>query len=267
MRRKPWTSKELFDEVYNRIEKKGLVPEGLALDYALGSSMPRDIVDYEWDPVSETYFGGVEGIYTDIFLKGQRFDDCRLYLGCIKTLGESKEDYRKMAALGAEYCLSLRDMVEECDYIDFSWTGTNVQLFTYQNPMRSIGFTSSSDSYIVTSSVLSKYQADYALVTDMATRKTKIAWVDEKGDCVTANLPYRLPDKWEPKRNTLIECVTFPKSREDIENILNRQDGCLAVYAGNEQFCPADYAGKICNVPIKSVLGWGETSKKEENFV
>ena len=88
----------------------------------------RTLEDIEWDIVSETHFGGNEGIYTCFYVRRYDTNDhkfLRYDLATAKTLGTSDEDYMAMHAMAARFELIARQYVDK-HQDEFNWTGYDV---------------------------------------------------------------------------------------------------------------------------------------------
>ena len=64
MREKPYTVKEFFEKVKEKICNEGNWPDGI--DYALPENKELEIRSSEFSVVSQVAYGGSEGIYLDI---------------------------------------------------------------------------------------------------------------------------------------------------------------------------------------------------------
>ena len=122
---RPYTFHEFLSLVEN-IAKEQNVPCINELDYfyAEGNwfSEQKFVDDYDLDVLSETHFGGSEGIYTRFYLwmHGKKID-----FACAKNLGESEEDFINMHIFAAKVCLIARKYTWEHQE-DFNWSGYDV---------------------------------------------------------------------------------------------------------------------------------------------
>lgn len=127
-RKKPFRRAEFFDLIMKIIEDKGLVPDGLCLDYALATSELKDgdLDTYAFDVQSNLDFGGNEGIYIDLGIWRYR-DGKRVIepLGTIKTLDESDDAMRLMGSLLGSLVAEIRHYVN-AHLEDFDWYGYKV---------------------------------------------------------------------------------------------------------------------------------------------
>ena len=120
MRKKPYSTKEFFNLIVEKLKKNGEYPD--ILDYANADSDAHEMRTYEFSFRSALNEGGSEGIYLDVFIK-ERDGICRL--GVFKTLLESKEAMEKMGRLLADFTYEASLFVNLC-LEDFTWEGFNV---------------------------------------------------------------------------------------------------------------------------------------------
>lgn len=123
-RTRPMTTKELFDEIQERLKEKGELPD--ILDYARADSSPAPIKNCEFNLKNNLGYGGNEGIYLDFqvetFPEGKRE---LKGLGTFKTLQTDKEAMHTMASLLADFIIEMHDYVNQ-NLDDFTWTGADV---------------------------------------------------------------------------------------------------------------------------------------------
>ncbi len=131
LRKEPFKAYELFDLIYKILKEKNLVPEEI-LDYAQSSHYGNGdtpITYYEFDIEAITNYGGNEGIYTDIYISGifNEYADKRdrVRIGCFKTLSTKKEDFYKMAKVGADFYMEATDYIN-INIEDFTFIGWNI---------------------------------------------------------------------------------------------------------------------------------------------
>ena len=112
MRKQPYTTAELFNIVNNSLEEKGLLPD--ILDYGLPEHSEIFIKDYGWDLIGIVNFGSSEGIYLDLFCVGETGNPGRnkVRVGTYKTLYETKEAFKSLGALNAEFVYEVKDFVK-----------------------------------------------------------------------------------------------------------------------------------------------------------
>lgn len=122
---RPYTWDELRRVIEDICKEQGIVMYD-KLDYFTTSIYQDDkdepIEDIEWNIVSETDFGGSEGIYTDfcVWKNGKRN-----HVWTAKTLYDGKDDYVKMHEFGARVCLAVMDYVDSHGD-EFNWRGYDV---------------------------------------------------------------------------------------------------------------------------------------------
>ena len=128
MRKKPYTSQELFRIINENLKKQGLLPD--ILDYGIPGRDNLPIKTISWNTVGTVDFGGNEGIYLDICLEGDIGDKHdKVHIGTYKTLREDKDAFKAMGDLNAEFVFAVRDFVEKNEE-DFNWTGYDVGFYT-----------------------------------------------------------------------------------------------------------------------------------------
>ena len=84
------------------------------LDYgvAYNPQEPVGISSTDFDVIAETRFGRSEGIYTDIYAVDiYAVGKERIQIGVYKTLSESKDSFRNMAQIGAEFSIASYDFL------------------------------------------------------------------------------------------------------------------------------------------------------------
>lgn len=95
MREKPYTVKEFFEKVKEKICNEGNWPDGI--DYALPENKELEIRSSEFSVVSQVAYGGSEGIYLDIYLDGSIDEKqekySRMRIAVIKTLKRIKRGH------------------------------------------------------------------------------------------------------------------------------------------------------------------------------
>ena len=69
MRKKPFTNKELFNEIVRILKESNKLPD--ILDYALSDSLNENMINsYEFDSLFKLDLGGNEGIHLDVAITG-----------------------------------------------------------------------------------------------------------------------------------------------------------------------------------------------------
>lgn len=126
MRKNPMKISELFDTVKQILTNEGKMPADI--DYAIPCSCSSDdrmIKNTEWDVIAHTAYGGSEGIYLDLAIRGDIGDGNigTFDMGTVKTLSTTDEAMYAMARLGADFYLSTHKYVTE-NTRDFEWEGT-----------------------------------------------------------------------------------------------------------------------------------------------
>jgi len=122
-RNKPFSGDEFFREI-DKILKNSNLPEYENIDYTISSARNLYFWDNEFEIYSITKYGGNEGIYTDIYVRGdianflpkefikkETVDENRL--GTIKTLDTSKDAFLDMHKLGAEFVYAANEYINE----------------------------------------------------------------------------------------------------------------------------------------------------------
>lgn len=115
MKKKTYTTTELFRTVNNRLKEKDMLPD--ILDYSLPESYPVQVMTDDWSCIGRVNFGNCEGIYLDMYLEGcvkgfgSKFEN--VHIGTFKTLDDDKEAYKTMACLMAEFVFELQELVFE----------------------------------------------------------------------------------------------------------------------------------------------------------
>lgn len=125
-RNKPYTASDFFETVMKEIEVPGYI------DYVSSSDKPTLLKYYEFEVHTEIMYGGSEGVYLDIVIKG-RYDEempspyTNLTIGTIKTLDSSDEAIYKLYQLAAEIFIKANRFVQD-NIDDFTWLGYRVKI-------------------------------------------------------------------------------------------------------------------------------------------
>ena len=125
-RTKPYKCNELFDEIIKRIELPGYIDYALSSDYEANP----EIRNYSFDLYTITKYGGSEGVYTDVYIKGYIVDNetiNNINIGTIKTLDEGPEAIKEMYSLAADIYLTGTDFINK-NLDDFTWIGYKVTI-------------------------------------------------------------------------------------------------------------------------------------------
>lgn len=122
---RPWTFGEFFEMLKKLAMEKGFMERGLYIkeiypkeigcEYfscnALDSK--NELRTESINIFSTTYFGGCEGIYTDIVVRTYRYDGHDdNYLATLKVLNTGDESYMRCTKFGAQFCLLAMRYVE-----------------------------------------------------------------------------------------------------------------------------------------------------------
>lgn len=136
-----YSAESLFDLIMQELKDEGRVPD--ILDYALPTSEEHEFRDYEFDVLGCVNYGGSEGIYIDLFYKGN-IGDGRGFLsgeiGTIKTLNTDEESFHKMAVLMADFQMKATHFINH-HLDDFTWTGYDAEFFRTGLNERVYGYT------------------------------------------------------------------------------------------------------------------------------
>ena len=120
MRKTPYLTDELFDEVWKRITQK--YPECLdIIDYALPA---REAVEARETPTlkARLEYGGNEGIYLDVFAEfyEEQKGTSESKYATIKSLDESDDAFLAMGELFSRLVIETKAYVKD-NYQDFRW--------------------------------------------------------------------------------------------------------------------------------------------------
>ncbi len=123
---RPYTWYEFLSIIRNIVEEQKVIYHD-QLDYfscSLGEgNKPIDLSVWDWHIVSETDFGGCEGIYTDFYTRTE--DGKRRPVFVAKTLYDSDDAYIAMHEFAALVCLIIRRYIMEHEE-EFNWSGYDV---------------------------------------------------------------------------------------------------------------------------------------------
>lgn len=141
MKKHLYTTAELFKLIMNQLQGENRVPD--ILDYALAESETTEIRNYEFDVLGAVNYGGSEGVYIDLFLRGNIgygwSKECTK-LGTIKTLRTDDDSFRQMAVLMADFQIAATRFVN-AHLDDFTWLGYDVVYYRTGETERSYGVT------------------------------------------------------------------------------------------------------------------------------
>ena len=105
MRKKPYTTKEFFDTITEKVlDAHPDIKE--IIDYSLASSSEQEIRSDQFSPEISIDYGGNEGIYLDFRIRGNLSGnpgqaDETIHIGSVKTLCESDDAMYLMGKLNA----------------------------------------------------------------------------------------------------------------------------------------------------------------------
>lgn len=128
--KKPYTTKELSNIIISQLKDDGKFPENI-LDYFLFPARPEEnipIMNYEWDNAFTLKYGGNEGIYLTLNIKGLILDnktETYATLGTAKTLKTDDEAMRTMGVFMADYICYLTRFINN-NINEFTWTGYTI---------------------------------------------------------------------------------------------------------------------------------------------
>lgn len=174
-RTKPYTAGELFDEIIKQVGTPEWVEYAIACNHSYDEASKILLKYDEFDVLTSTQYGGSEGVYTDVLIKGNYegpdgdYDDTPIRIGTIKTLGEGSEAVRKMYSFAADVYIAATAFVNKnCD--DFRWKGYKMT----PDPNESFSFYYGSEESMIRR--IDKMVADgkelsQAVITDMETHK------------------------------------------------------------------------------------------------
>lgn len=142
MKKRIYTNTELFKLIMDQLQSENRVPD--ILDYALAENDPVEIRNYEFDVLGAVNYGGSEGIYIDLFLRGNIGYGWggkeHTKLGTIKTLRTDDDSFRQMAVLMADFQIAATRFVN-AHLDDFTWIGYDIEYFREGETERSYGIT------------------------------------------------------------------------------------------------------------------------------
>lgn len=122
---RPYTWDEFFDVIRGIVREQ--VPYWNELDYFNvnhhWTDKPIDLGVWDWNIISETDFGGSEGVYSDFYVRME--GEPRRHIATAKTLREGDDAYISMHEFAARVCLTVRRYVQEHED-EFNWTGYDV---------------------------------------------------------------------------------------------------------------------------------------------
>lgn len=126
MRKKPYTTKEFFDTITEKVlDEHPDIKE--IIDYSLASSHEQEIRSDQFSPEINIDYGGNEGIYLDFRIRGNLSGnpgqvDKTIHIGSVKTLRESDDAMYLMGKLNAALVIETYRFLRE-EWEDFTWNG------------------------------------------------------------------------------------------------------------------------------------------------
>ena len=180
MRKNPYTTKELFNIIDKKLKEKGMLP-GI-LDYGLPEHSDIQIKSYEWDLIGIVNFGSSEGIYLDLYCYGNTGNEKdKIPVGTYKTLERSREAYKVMGALCADFVYECFDFVNRA-MDDFTWTGYDVSVVKNGEKTPVYEVTTMERALECADKLASKEDVEKVILRENATRKETEYLV--KGGCL-----------------------------------------------------------------------------------
>lgn len=123
------TNQFLFDKVIEILKKQGKLPN--LLDYNLHEHNLKEFSDYQFNVGYMLDYGGNEGIYLDVFVKGicdETQNTIIVPLGIFKTLQTSEEAMVEMGKLAGHFTYALSKYVNS-NLDDFTWKGYDINFY------------------------------------------------------------------------------------------------------------------------------------------
>ena len=247
-KRKKHSTKELFELIDKMLEEKGVKPDNL--DYGLGGDALCIILSEEFAIVPRVVYGSSEGIYLDIRLEGTEGfvstgNENIVTLGTYKTLGESKEDYIKMAIIGAEFFFTLREYINSHSD-EFNWTGTDALFFRKGRPVGKVWFSKMERAKASAETFLTEEKEGYVMLRDNETGEKYLqlaGW-----DTPSASIILSLEDRFDAsdsdgKRNVFRVLINKHTS---VDVMCNHDTGLVYIMEPAPEM-PDILAKKICN--------------------
>ena len=126
MRKKPYTTAEVFEAVVTKLKEKGKLP--VNLDYINPTWETRQMLSDEFSIKNNLDYGGSEGIYLKLSVQMPTEDGNyeTLHIGTAKTLDTSDDAMRQMAVLLADFIMEAYGFVSE-NRADFQFEGYKVK--------------------------------------------------------------------------------------------------------------------------------------------
>ena len=126
MRKKPYTTKEFFDTITEKVLDEHPDIKKI-LEYSSASSCEQEIRSDQFSPEINIDYGGNEGIYLDFRICGNLSEnpgqaDETIHIGTVKTLFECDDAMYLMVKLNAALVIETYKFLRE-DWEDFMWSG------------------------------------------------------------------------------------------------------------------------------------------------
>ena len=136
-----YTAESFFNVIMNELKSTGKVPD--ILEYAIPTREEIEFRNYEFDVLGYVHYGACEGIYINLFFKGDIgscISDRTGTIGTIKTLDTSEEAFHKMARFMADFQLLAMHFIE-AHIDDFNWTGYDINYYKEGQTKSRYGYT------------------------------------------------------------------------------------------------------------------------------
>lgn len=137
-----YTASGLFKTIMKKLKEEKRVPD--FLEYAIPTRNKYEFRNYAFDILGTVNFGSNEGIYIDVFFRGDIGDSniSSGSMGTIKTLNRDEDSFYRMAELMAAFQLAANTFVNE-HLDDFTWTGFDIYYLKAGENQPKCGFTCS----------------------------------------------------------------------------------------------------------------------------
>lgn len=137
-----YTASRLFEIIMKKLKEEKRVPD--FLEYAIPTRNEYEFRNYAFDILGTVNFGSNEGIYIDVFFRGDIGDSniTSGSMGTIKTLNKDEDSFYGMAELMAAFQLAANTFVNE-HLDDFTWTGFDIYFLKAGENQPKCGFTCS----------------------------------------------------------------------------------------------------------------------------
>lgn len=178
LRKKPYTSEELFDNIVRILRENNDLPCILDYSTAVSRSNDHEIQTDEFDITCDLGFGGSEGIYLTVYIRYK--DSATVHIGTFKTLYESKDALHTMAILEADIIWHTRQFVSEHSD-DFVWTGYSVFLFKTDGsePYFNLNSQTRESAMELIQTFLTKEEYDHAVLRNNANKTDTVIRKEE----------------------------------------------------------------------------------------